>query len=123
MTKSNFSRFKVQGFRRLKDVDLPLGTLNVLVGPNGAGKSTFLDSIKLLAASANGKLLEYLSARRGLNEQISSSADVRELRFELNLNREKSPVPTVPSQASKPSGLDFFPDLDSIRNGAREHPR
>lgn len=107
MTKSNFSRFKVQGFRRLKDVDLPLGTLNVLVGPNGAGKSTFLDSIKLLAASANGKLLEYLSARRGLNEQISSSADVRELRFELNLNREKSPVPMVYSLGLEPSGIGY----------------
>ena len=107
MTVSKFSRVRLKGFRRLKDVDVPLGSLNVLVGPNGAGKSTFLDSIKLLAASANGELSQYLSARRGINEQITSNADVREISFELNLDRENNPVPMYYSLGLEASGIGY----------------
>ena len=102
-----FSRIHIQGFRRLKDVELPLGFLNVLVGPNGAGKTTLLDSIKLLAASANGKLRDYLSARRGINEQITSTANVRELRMELNLDRDNNQIPMYYSLALEPMGIAY----------------
>ncbi len=107
MSSSRFSRIKINGFRRLKDAELPLGPLNVLVGPNGAGKSTFLDSIRLLAASANGNLFDYLSARRGINEQITSDAEVREIRFEVSLDRGSNPVPMYYSLTLEPSGIAY----------------
>ena len=68
----HFSKIHVQGFRRLKDVELPLGPLNVLVGPNGAGKTSLLDAFRLLSSSADGKLRECLAAWRGINELISA---------------------------------------------------
>ena len=45
---SLFERIHVQGFRRLRDVDLPLHPLNVVIGGNGSGKTSLLDVFSLL---------------------------------------------------------------------------
>ena len=42
------TRLRVRNFKSLRDIDLPLGPLNVLVGPNMAGKSNILDVLKFL---------------------------------------------------------------------------
>lgn len=42
------TRLKVQGFRSLEDVEVPLGRLTVLVGPNGAGKTSVLNVLRFL---------------------------------------------------------------------------
>jgi predicted ATPase len=36
-----FESIKINGFRRLKEVDLPLRALCVMIGPNGSGKTSF----------------------------------------------------------------------------------
>lgn len=41
-------RFRVRNFKGLRDVELQLGKLNVIVGPNGAGKSNLVDAFLLL---------------------------------------------------------------------------
>ncbi|MDR0868659.1 MAG: AAA family ATPase [Planctomycetota bacterium] len=50
------SRISIKGFRRLLDVDLPVGPLTVLIGANGVGKTSILEAWDLLAASAANKL-------------------------------------------------------------------
>lgn len=45
---------KVQNYLSLRDIDVELESLNVLVGPNGAGKSNFLDAIRFLGDFARG---------------------------------------------------------------------
>jgi len=42
------THLRVRNFKSLRDFDLPLGPLNVLVGPNMAGKSNVLDLFKFL---------------------------------------------------------------------------
>lgn len=44
---------KLKGFRSIRELDLPLAPLNVLVGPNGAGKSNFISFFRFM-----NKLLE-----------------------------------------------------------------
>jgi predicted ATPase len=44
---------KLKGFRSIRNLDLPLAALNVLVGPNGAGKSNFISFFRFM-----NKLLE-----------------------------------------------------------------
>jgi predicted ATPase len=63
------TRLRVRNFKSLRDMDLPLGPLNVLVGPNMAGKSNILDVFRFLLqvffpeASTQG--IWYAIAQRG----------------------------------------------------------
>ncbi|WP_207224258.1 ATP-dependent nuclease [Streptomyces albidoflavus] len=42
------TRIQVKNFRNLADIDLPLGSSNVIVGENRAGKSNFVHALRLL---------------------------------------------------------------------------
>ena len=44
------SRIKIQGFRSLVSVDVPVRPLTVLIGKNDSGKSTFLKAVARLAS-------------------------------------------------------------------------
>ena len=58
-------RLKVNNFRSLRDVDLSLRPLTVLVGPNGAGKSNLLDVIAFLGDSVRDDLGQAVIKRGG----------------------------------------------------------
>ncbi len=45
-------RLKVKNYKSLRNLDLRLGRLNVLVGPNAAGKSNILDCLAFLSELA-----------------------------------------------------------------------
>ena len=46
------TRIAVRNFRSLRNVQLDLGSLTVLIGPNGSGKSNVLDALRLIDAFA-----------------------------------------------------------------------
>ncbi|MBF2753934.1 MAG: AAA family ATPase [Gammaproteobacteria bacterium AqS3] len=83
-------RIHIKGYKSLRDVEMELKPLTVLVGPNAAGKSNFLDALQLLSRLAisfslkdafappcRGKPLESFSfsddGLRGLRNQDSVS--------------------------------------------------
>ncbi len=70
-----FSRLQVHGFRHLRDVDLPLAPLNVLIGANGVGKTSVLEVMSLLAASADGRLDQTVSTAGGLSSLLTRDRD------------------------------------------------
>ena len=41
-------RVKLQGFRSIKEGDVNLRALNVMIGANGAGKSNFVSFFKMM---------------------------------------------------------------------------
>jgi predicted ATPase len=47
-------KIRIQNFKCLRDVEVELGPLNVLIGPNDSGKSSFLQAVKLLQSASNG---------------------------------------------------------------------
>lgn len=51
-------RIKIQGYKSLRDLELNLEPLSVLVGPNASGKSNFLDALQLLSRMATCQTLE-----------------------------------------------------------------
>lgn len=68
---SRISNIKIDGFRRLCDIDIKLAPFNVLIGANSIGKTSFLDIFSLLSASASGKLSEQLSAMGGMGSVLT----------------------------------------------------
>ena len=66
-----FESIRVQGFRRLHDVELKLRPLNVLIGANGSGKTSLLDVFTLLSASAAGELKKTINDIGGIDSNLS----------------------------------------------------
>ena len=50
-------KIRIQNFKCLRDVEVELGPLNVLIGPNDSGKSSFLDAIAIFRARSMGAIL------------------------------------------------------------------
>ena len=64
-------RLGIEGFRRLRKIDLEMRPLMVMIGANNVGKTSFLDAMSLLAASANGQLGKTLSDMGGIASVIT----------------------------------------------------
>jgi predicted ATPase len=85
MNRYAIEKLRISGFRRLRDVELPMKPFTVLIGANGVGKTSILDALSLLSASAssnlNAKLSEFGGVSnlltRGKNEKMLSRKDDR----------------------------------------------
>jgi len=81
-------RLQVRNFKSLRDLDLPLGPLNVLVGPNMAGKSNILDVFVFLHnvffPEAGTQGIAYALAQRGgVSEVVWKGGDEKLISFVL----------------------------------------
>ena len=60
-------RLKISGYKSLKDVEIRLTPLSVILGPNAAGKSNLLDALNLISQMAvKRNLKEAFEQHRGL---------------------------------------------------------
>ena len=83
-SQTRFEKIRIQGFRRLKDVQFPLRPLCVMIGANGLGKTSILDVISLLANSAQGKLSSSITDLSGLSN-ILTYDDTDDLRLGISM--------------------------------------
>ena len=60
----------ISGYRSLKEIVLCLGQLNLITGPNGSGKSNIYRALRLLAATADGRLIQSLAREGGLQSTL-----------------------------------------------------
>jgi len=60
------SRLAVSGYRSVRNLVLELGPLTLITGPNGSGKSSLYRALRLLAETAQGRLVASLAAEGGL---------------------------------------------------------
>jgi predicted ATPase len=68
------TRILARNFRSLKNVDVRLAPLNVLIGPNGSGKTNLLNVLRFLATTVRFDLSAALDEWRGF-EHIQRQAD------------------------------------------------
>jgi len=64
-------RLKIEGFRRLNDVEIHMRPMMVMIGRNGVGKSSLLDAVSLLSASASGTMNRSLSDMGGIADVMT----------------------------------------------------
>ncbi|MCR0985184.1 AAA family ATPase [Roseomonas populi] len=60
----------VSGYRSLRDLVVPLGSLTVVTGANGSGKTSLYRSLRLLAEAAQGRLVAALAGEGGLSSAL-----------------------------------------------------
>ena len=70
------TRFKVNGFKNLLDVDIYFGPFTCIAGANGIGKSNLFDAITFLGSLGSKTFLE---AAQGVRDEHGRTGDVRNL--------------------------------------------
>jgi predicted ATPase len=75
------SRIKISGYKSIKDIDLALDNLNILIGANGSGKSNFISFFQLLKY--------YLSKDDGLSEFVGKNGGANSLLY-MGANKTKT---------------------------------
>jgi predicted ATPase len=65
-----FFTLAIFNYRSLRDIVIPLRQLNVLTGPNGSGKSNVYRALRLLAETAQGRVIPSLAREGGLQSTL-----------------------------------------------------
>src|SRR5262245_39173645 len=60
----------VSSYRSLRDIIIPLKRLNLVTGPNGSGKSNLYRALRLLAETAQGRVIPSLAREGGLQSTL-----------------------------------------------------
>ena len=60
----------VSGYRSLRDLVIPLDRLSLVTGPNGSGKSNLYRALRLLAETAQGRVIPSLAREGGLQSTL-----------------------------------------------------
>ena len=50
------NKVTIKNFKSITEMDIPLGTINVLIGANGSGKSNILEALGMIAAFSEGEI-------------------------------------------------------------------
>lgn len=80
------TRVTARNFLSLKDVEVSLGDLNVLVGPNGSGKTNFLNIFRFIGDIARSDLVPAIEGFNGFESLIfRGSLGRTQRRIELHL--------------------------------------
>ncbi len=87
----------VSGYRSLRDLVVPLERLTIVTGPNGSGKTSLYRALRLLAETAQGRLVSTLAAEGGLSSTLwagpeTISRSVRAGRHPVQGTARKGPV-------------------------------
>jgi predicted ATPase len=64
------STLAIAGYRSLRDLVIPLQGLTLVTGPNGSGKSSLYRALRLLAETAQGRLVPTLAREGGLTSTL-----------------------------------------------------
>lgn len=91
---------KIKGFKSIKDMNLDLNPINIIIGPNGSGKSNFISIFQLLNKIINKELQSYIAVSGGANRFLYFGNKItQKIDINLTLNENSynlSLVPAVP---------------------------
>ncbi len=84
-------KIQIKGYKSIRDMDLELTALNVLIGANGVGKSNFISVFKLLRwmLQSPGQLQVFIGQSGGANALLFDGADITpQIQAELNFDTD-----------------------------------
>lgn len=61
----NINHIKIEGFKSIAKLDLPMANINILIGANGSGKTNLISLFTFLSHLAKGKLRNYVEKEGG----------------------------------------------------------
>ncbi len=82
----------ISSYRSLRELTIPLQRLNLVTGPNGSGKSSLYRALRLLAETAQGRLIPTLAREGGLQSTLWAGPES----FSRGMLRGEHPVQGTP---------------------------
>ncbi len=87
----------ISNYRSLRNLMMPLRQLNVITGPNGSGKSSLYRALRLLAETAQGRIVSSLAREGGLQSTLWAGPEiisraVKQGDYPVQGTRRKHPV-------------------------------
>ena len=85
--KTNLKHIKVEGFKSIARLDLPMEKINILIGANGAGKTNLISLFTFLSHLSLGKLRSYVATEGGAERFFHfGSKQTVEMMFDLQVS-------------------------------------
>jgi predicted ATPase len=84
----------IANYRSLRNIVVPLRNLNIVTGPNGSGKSSFYRALRLLADTAQGRVVQSLAREGGLPSTLWAGPES----ISRSVRRGDFPVEGTPRQ-------------------------
>jgi len=94
----NLSNIKITGFKSIKELDLEMKPINVLIGANGAGKSNFISIFRLLENINTQRLQTYIKQNGGserflhfgnqITDEITIDLELRDNGYRISLIKD-----------------------------------
>jgi predicted ATPase len=95
---SRLDQIKVRGFKSIREMDLELRPLNILVGANGAGKSNFVSLFKLVNQIVEENLQVFVAKSGGADALLHyGRKTTHEIVVELQFGRNGYACKLIPS--------------------------
>lgn len=88
---AKLNRIQIKGFKSIKELDLELKDINILIGANGSGKSNFLSFFNMLYWFFIDNLHYYVKKSAGAKRLLYfGSKQTKEINFSLEYNQNSS---------------------------------
>lgn len=98
-TKRNLKRIRVEGFKSIKKLDLPMRDINILVGANGAGKTNLISLFTFLSCLSQGKLQQYIKTEGGAERFFHfSTRNTERIKLDLEIGNNGYNVEFLPNR-------------------------
>ncbi len=108
---ASLKRIQVKGFKSIREMDLELHVLNVLIGANGSGENNFLSVFTLLANILNLRLSDYIEQLGGADYLLhygQKETDAIDIKItDENSSGYEANLPSIPADSLMLRG-DFF---------------
>jgi len=78
--QEHLNKIMIKGFKSIKECEVDLKNINVLVGANGAGKSNFISAFEMLGRVLARELSFYVQ-RKGINPLLYNGKEATDSIF------------------------------------------
>ncbi len=96
------NKIKLSGFKSIREMELDLTSLNILIGPNGVGKSNFIHFFRFMNQLRSKELQIYVS-QKGTAERFLhfGEKETKSIQAHLQFDPNEYKVELVPTQEGK----------------------
>jgi predicted ATPase len=117
----NLKRIVISGFKSIKEIELPMRKINILIGANGSGKSNLISVFAFLNNLSIGNLEKYVNNHGGADSFFHFGMNTTEkIVIDLTIGKNGYFVSLLPNHEK--NALRFEKEFCTITSSSKVHP-